>query len=132
MCICLSSLVCLLRFLEADLDASEMDAFEELHLEHSSQDAQLEVFIKRCKEQPHQRGHVLRYAYKGKPLWPFSAQQLKEADVPPCACGAKRHFEFQVRHAHIFLLLLWALLQLLGSSCCCRGCRFSMVPLAAT
>ncbi|XP_026190715.1 uncharacterized protein LOC34618080 [Cyclospora cayetanensis] len=81
---------------EADLDESETDAFEEIYQQHTSQDPQLEVFLKRCGR-PHQKGHVVRYAQGGTPLWPFSKGQIKPAEVPPCACGAKRQFEFQVQ-----------------------------------
>ncbi|OEH75512.1 programmed cell death [Cyclospora cayetanensis] len=67
---------------EADLDESETDAFEEIYQQHTSQDPQLEVFLKRCGR-PHQKGHVVRYAQGGTPLWPFSKGQIKPAEVQP-------------------------------------------------
>lgn len=80
---------------EADLDDSEADAFEEIHQKYTTQDPQLEAFLVRCGA-PHLKGHVVRYALGGRPLWPFSSSQLRLEDVPNCACGARRQFEFQV------------------------------------
>lgn len=81
---------------DADLDDSEVDAFEEIHQKHTTQDPQLEAFLARCGA-PHLKGHVVRYALGGRPLWAFSSNQLKPEDVPDCVCGAKRQFEFQVQ-----------------------------------
>ena len=52
---------------EADLDESETDAFEEIYQKYTSQDPQLEAFLKRCGG-PTQKGHVIRYALGGGPL----------------------------------------------------------------
>lgn len=79
-----------------DLDESETTAFEEIYKKHTTQDLQLEKFIKRCVA-PGVKGHVVRYALGGAPLWPFSQKQLNPKDIPKCSCGAPRAFEFQVR-----------------------------------
>ncbi|KAL8274449.1 hypothetical protein Esti_001609 [Eimeria stiedai] len=79
---------------EADLDELEADAFEEIHQKYTTQDPQLEVFLRRCGAED-VRGHVIRYALGGEALWPFSPNQLQPAAVPNCSCGAKRQFEFQ-------------------------------------
>ncbi|KAL8438430.1 hypothetical protein ACSSS7_000173 [Eimeria intestinalis] len=81
---------------EADLDDSEADAFEEIHQKYTTQDPQLEVFLRRCGAED-VKGHVVRYALGGEPLWPFSPNQLQLKDVPKCSCGAERQFEFQVQ-----------------------------------
>jgi len=39
---------------------------------------------------------VLRYDRGGKPLWCSSEHVPNEDDIPRCACGAERQFEFQV------------------------------------
>ncbi|KAL8451393.1 hypothetical protein Emag_002738 [Eimeria magna] len=81
---------------EADLDESEVDAFEEIHQKYTTEDPQLEVFLRRCGAED-VRGHVIRYALGGQALWPFSPNQLPPETVPNCCCGAKRQFEFQVQ-----------------------------------
>ena len=62
-------------------------------------------FRKRVAREPEQ---VVRYWRGGAPLWVSSDHQPADADVPPCpACGAPRHFEFQVssRTGHAYLLV---------------------------
>lgn len=39
---------------------------------------------------------VLRYSRGGSPLWVSSQHIPSHQDIPPCTCGAKRTFEFQV------------------------------------
>ena len=42
-----------------------------------------------------------------------------EVDIPPCACGAPRKFEFQARRA----LFVWLPSMQHGTGCCCCCCR---------
>lgn len=65
-----------------------------------AQDAVHKAFAKRCRPHP---GQVLRYALGGSPLW-FCAEGRWGSDVPACACGAPRVFEFQVMPQLISLL----------------------------
>ncbi|PHJ22915.1 programmed cell death protein c-terminal domain-containing protein [Cystoisospora suis] len=89
---------------DAVLDESEQEAFEEIHNERSTLDPQLLHFLKRCSSPASSRGHVLRYALGGRPLWPFSTNQLA-TDPPPCdRCGAPRQFECQVQPQLLFEL----------------------------
>lgn len=86
------------------LDESEQEAFEEIHNERSSLDHQLVRFLKRCSSPASSRGHVLRYALGGSPLWPFSTNQLT-TEPPACErCGAARQFECQVQPQLLFEL----------------------------
>nr|PIL97773.1 programmed cell death protein 2, c-terminal domain-containing protein [Toxoplasma gondii COUG] len=89
---------------DAQLDASEQEAFESIHDEHSSLDPQLLRFLKRCSSRAANRGQVLRYALGGRPLWPFTPGQM-EGEPPACEnCGAARQFEFQVLPQFLFEL----------------------------
>lgn len=39
---------------------------------------------------------VVRYSRGGSPLWVSSQHIPSDQEIPPCTCGAKRIFEFQV------------------------------------
>ncbi|XP_075059514.1 programmed cell death protein 2 isoform X2 [Mixophyes fleayi] len=59
----------------------------------TEEDKLFNKFKKRISTEPEQ---VLRYCRSGDPLWISLQNVPKENDVPNCACGAKRLFEFQV------------------------------------
>ncbi|CAL8243494.1 unnamed protein product [Lota lota] len=70
---------------EADLEEMAM---------HETQDSKVfQRFRRRTAAEPHQ---VLRYSRAGCPLWVSSQHVPSDKDIPPCTCGAKRSFEFQV------------------------------------
>ncbi|KAM3876963.1 programmed cell death protein 2 [Diretmus argenteus] len=74
------------------------EALAEVDLEemamHETEDTKVfQRFKKRIAPEPHQ---VLRYSRGGSPLWVSSQHIPSDQDIPPCTCGAKRIFEFQV------------------------------------
>ncbi|KAL0983808.1 hypothetical protein UPYG_G00133040 [Umbra pygmaea] len=74
------------------------DGLAETELEdmamHETQDSKVfQKFKQRISPEPHQ---VLRYCRGGSPLWVSSKHVPTEKDIPNCACGSKRIFEFQV------------------------------------
>ncbi|XP_028256835.1 programmed cell death protein 2 [Parambassis ranga] len=61
---------------------------------HETEDNQVfQRFKKKIASDPHQ---VIRYSRGGLPLWVSSQHIPSDQDIPPCTCGAKRTFEFQV------------------------------------
>ena len=75
----------------SDADVGELDSMAT----SSGDDPVFARFRKRVAREPEQ---VVRYWRGGAPLWVSSEHQPAERDVPDCtACGARRHFEFQVR-----------------------------------
>ncbi|XP_056134893.1 programmed cell death protein 2 isoform X2 [Lampris incognitus] len=66
---------------------------EEMALHETEDNKIFQRFKKRIAAEPHQ---VLRYSRGGSPLWVLSQHIPSDQDVPPCTCGAKRIFEFQV------------------------------------
>ncbi|XP_054715923.1 programmed cell death protein 2-like [Uloborus diversus] len=73
-----------------DLQDTQLDDLDSLMKKH---DKTFNKFQKRIKLEPEQ---VLRYQRKGVPLWVSSENIPSNSDIPPCCCGAKRDFEFQV------------------------------------
>ncbi|KAJ4947491.1 hypothetical protein JOQ06_009526 [Pogonophryne albipinna] len=84
---------------EEKQDADSLaDALAETDLEemamHETEDNKIvQRFKKRIAPEPHQ---VVRYCRGGSPLWVSSQHIPSDQDIPPCTCGAKRIFEFQV------------------------------------
>ncbi|KAM5163056.1 programmed cell death protein 2 [Mantella aurantiaca] len=75
---------------ELKLDEHELSAMAK---QETKEDKVFNNFKKRISSEPEQ---VLRYFKGGDPLW-LSLQHVPEKDdIPKCACGAKRVFEFQV------------------------------------
>ncbi|XP_071512108.1 programmed cell death protein 2-like [Diadema antillarum] len=73
------------NFKEADLESMAKGETDD--------DRQFMAFKKRIASDPDQ---VLRYQKGGEPLHVSALQQAAEEDIPPCQCGARRQFEFQV------------------------------------
>lgn len=77
---------------------SVAESFTEAELEDMAMHETAEIkvfqqFKKRIAPEPHQ---VVRYSRGGLPLW-VSAQHIPSDEaIPPCLCGSKRIFEFQV------------------------------------
>lgn len=66
---------------------------EEMAMHETEENKVFQRFKKRIAPEPHQ---VVRYSRGFSPLW-VSAQHISsEDDIPPCSCGSKRMFEFQV------------------------------------
>ncbi|XP_034043450.1 programmed cell death protein 2 [Thalassophryne amazonica] len=84
---------------QRSLDCTALaDALSETELEematHETEDNEIfQQFKKRIDPEPHQ---VVRYSRGGTPLWVSSQHIPSHQDIPPCTCGAKRTFEFQV------------------------------------
>ncbi|XP_037645826.1 programmed cell death protein 2 [Sebastes umbrosus] len=84
---------------EGSVDCPSLaDTLAETDLEdmamHETEDNKVfQRFKKRIAPEPHQ---VLRYSRGGSPLWVSSQHIPSDQDIPPCTCGAKRTFEFQV------------------------------------
>ncbi|XP_059179842.1 programmed cell death protein 2 [Centropristis striata] len=79
-------------------DSSLADTLAETDLEemamHETEDNKVfQRFKKRIAPEPHQ---VVRYSREGSPLWVSSQHIPSDQDIPPCICGTKRTFEFQV------------------------------------
>ncbi|KAM4743619.1 programmed cell death protein 2 [Anableps anableps] len=66
---------------------------EEMALHETEENKVFQRFKKKIASEPHQ---VIRYSRGGCPLWVSSNHVPSEEDIPPCTCGAKRAFEFQV------------------------------------
>ncbi|XP_006780011.1 programmed cell death protein 2 isoform X1 [Neolamprologus brichardi] len=61
---------------------------------HETEDSKVfQRFKKKIAPEPQQ---VIRYSRGGSPLWVSSQHIPSDEDIPPCTCGAKRTFEFQV------------------------------------
>ncbi|XP_076011492.1 programmed cell death protein 2 isoform X2 [Genypterus blacodes] len=66
---------------------------EDMAMHETEDNKVFQRFKKRIAPEPHQ---VVRYSRGGSPVW-LSAQRLpSDQDIPPCTCGSKRIFEFQV------------------------------------
>lgn len=84
---------------QREVDCSALaDSLAESELEdmamHETPDTEVfHTFKQRISAEPHQ---VLRYCRGGSPLWVSSEHVPAEGDVPPCPCGSRRVFEFQV------------------------------------
>ncbi|XP_072321469.1 programmed cell death protein 2 [Eucyclogobius newberryi] len=79
------------------VDETLAESFAETELEeiamHETEEIKVfQRFKKRIAPEPHQ---VVRYHRGGLPLW-VSAKHVPSDEVPPCSCGSKRVFEFQV------------------------------------
>ncbi|XP_058485409.1 programmed cell death protein 2 [Solea solea] len=70
---------------EKDLEEMALCETEDMNI--------FQKFKKKIASEPHQ---VVRYSLGGYPLWVSSQHTPSEQDIPPCTCGAKRTFEFQV------------------------------------
>lgn len=66
---------------------------EEMAMHETEDNKVFQRFKKRIAPEPHQ---VVRYSRGGSPLWVSSQHIPSDQDIPPCTCGAKRTFEFQV------------------------------------
>ncbi|CAJ1048884.1 programmed cell death protein 2 [Xyrichtys novacula] len=66
---------------------------EEMAMHETEENKVFQRFKKKIAPEPHQ---VLRYTRGGSPLWVSSKYIPLDHDIPPCTCGAKRTFEFQV------------------------------------
>ncbi|XP_029903183.1 programmed cell death protein 2 [Myripristis murdjan] len=66
---------------------------EEMAMHETEDNKVFQRFKKRIAPEPHQ---VLRYSRGGSPLWVSSQHVPSDHDIPPCTCGSKRTFEFQV------------------------------------
>ncbi|XP_018522531.1 programmed cell death protein 2 [Lates calcarifer] len=71
---------------------SETD-LEEMAMCETEDTKVFQKFKKKIAPEPHQ---VVRYSRGGSPLWVSSQHIPSDQDIPPCTCGAKRVFEFQV------------------------------------
>ncbi|XP_060687874.1 LOW QUALITY PROTEIN: programmed cell death protein 2 [Hemiscyllium ocellatum] len=72
------------------LDHEELEAMAK---HESKEDRIFAKFKRRIALAPDQ---VLRYCRGGSPLWVSEENVPSDVDIPSCACGAKREFEFQV------------------------------------
>ncbi|KAK2854181.1 hypothetical protein Q5P01_006842 [Channa striata] len=66
---------------------------EEMAMHETEDNKVFQRFKKKIASEPHQ---VLRYSRGGSPLWVSSQHIPSDQDIPPCTCGARRIFEFQV------------------------------------
>ncbi|XP_029000618.1 programmed cell death protein 2 [Betta splendens] len=66
---------------------------EEMAMHETEDNRAFQQFKKRIAPEPHQ---VVRYSRGGSPLWVSSQHIPSDQDIPPCSCGGKRIFEFQV------------------------------------
>ncbi|XP_020369655.1 programmed cell death protein 2 [Rhincodon typus] len=76
--------------LSEGIDQGELEAMAK---HESKEDRIFAKFKRRIALAPDQ---VLRYCRGGSPLWVSEDNVPSDADIPSCACGAKREFEFQV------------------------------------
>lgn len=74
-------------------DALAEADLEEMALHETEDDKVFQRFKKKVASEPHQ---VIRYSRGGRPLWVSLKHVPSEEEIPPCSCGAKRTFEFQV------------------------------------
>ncbi|XP_072236476.1 programmed cell death protein 2 isoform X2 [Leuresthes tenuis] len=78
---------------EADLAGLAEADLDEMAMHETEDNKAFQRFKKKIAREPHQ---VIRYSRGGSPLW-VSAQHIpSDENIPPCTCGAKRTFEFQV------------------------------------
>ncbi|XP_074521957.1 programmed cell death protein 2 [Halichoeres trimaculatus] len=73
-------------------DLRETD-LEEMAMHETEDNKVFQRFKKKTAPYPHQ---VVRYTRGGSPLWVSAKHIPSDQDIPPCTCGAKRTFEFQV------------------------------------
>ncbi|XP_040889802.1 programmed cell death protein 2 [Toxotes jaculatrix] len=66
---------------------------EEMAMSETEDTKVFQRFKKKIAPEPHQ---VVRYSRGGSPLWVSSQHIPSDQDIPPCICGARRTFEFQV------------------------------------
>ncbi|XP_017274163.1 programmed cell death protein 2 [Kryptolebias marmoratus] len=66
---------------------------EEMAMHETEDNKVFQRFKKRIASEPHQ---VIRYSRGGSALWVSSHHIPSDEDIPPCTCGTKRTFEFQV------------------------------------
>ncbi|KAJ0044319.1 hypothetical protein NL108_003466 [Boleophthalmus pectinirostris] len=66
---------------------------EEMAMHETEEMKAFQRFKKRIASEPHQ---VVRYTRGGLPLWVSAKNIPSDEDIPPCPCGSKRVFEFQV------------------------------------
>ncbi|XP_073321093.1 programmed cell death protein 2 [Pagrus major] len=66
---------------------------EDMAMHETEDNKVFQRFKKKIAPEPHQ---VVRYSRGGSPLWVSSQHVPSDQDIPPCTCGAKRIFEFQV------------------------------------
>ncbi|XP_037553419.1 programmed cell death protein 2 [Nematolebias whitei] len=66
---------------------------EEMAMHETEDNKVFQRFKKRIASEPHQ---VIRYSRGGCSLWVSSHHIPSDEDIPPCTCGTKRTFEFQV------------------------------------
>ncbi|KAM9366432.1 programmed cell death protein 2 [Symphorus nematophorus] len=66
---------------------------EEMAMHETEDNKVFQRFKKKIASEPYQ---VVRYSRGGSPLWVSPQHISSEQDIPPCTCGAKRTFEFQV------------------------------------
>ncbi|KAK7913376.1 hypothetical protein WMY93_013587 [Mugilogobius chulae] len=84
--------------IQSNVDETLTDVLAETELDemalHETEEMKIfQRFKKRIAPEPHQ---VVRYSRGGLPLW-ISAEHIPSDEaVPPCSCGSKRVFEFQV------------------------------------
>ncbi|XP_061600786.1 programmed cell death protein 2 [Cololabis saira] len=71
---------------------AEVD-LEEMAMHETEENRVFQRFKKKIAPEPHQ---VIRYSRGGNPLWVSSQHIPSDENIPPCTCGAKRAFEFQV------------------------------------
>ncbi|XP_043560184.1 programmed cell death protein 2 isoform X2 [Chiloscyllium plagiosum] len=69
------------------------EELEAMAKHESKEDRIFAKFKRRIALAPDQ---VLRYCRGGSPLWVSEENVPSDVDIPSCACGAKREFEFQV------------------------------------
>lgn len=84
--------------LSAATDVCMSEVMEEKVLEAMAKHATKEdrIFAKFKKRIALAPDQVLRYGRGGSPLWVSGNNIPTDSDIPNCACGAKREFEFQV------------------------------------
>lgn len=78
---------------DEDGDDKELEFLSTLGKEALLADKQFRKFKKRVSREPKQ---VLRYHRNGEPLWVSDEGKPGDKEIPPCDCGSKRVFEFQV------------------------------------
>ncbi|XP_033847630.1 programmed cell death protein 2 [Periophthalmus magnuspinnatus] len=84
--------------IQSNVEETLADSLAETELEEMAMHETEEIkvfqrFKKRIASEPHQ---VVRYTHGGLPLWVSAKHIPSDDDIPPCSCGSKRVFEFQV------------------------------------
>jgi len=97
------------------IDLTEQNVFDEWSKENGESD---DFFSKFNRYSLENKGHMLRYAFGGEPLWFCGPRRLLK-DPPPCQrCGGARVFELQVQAQ---------LISLLGGSHCADRLDFGTI-----